>query len=343
MRPSAILSLSLLPLLVVPAASGTARAGDLPASFEADLVYLVVEAADGRTLRLYTDTGGGLFLKQEAVERLGLDTEAAGPDLAREMGADARTTRLPDFVIAAGVPEPSRMEGRMPVMPAGRPSPLPGMSPNDGLLGQAWFANRTWTWDYGGQHLRLEPPEWRPATDMRSVPLGFKTDAQGVRLTSFPRIDVVIDGDTVPLLLDTGATTVLAPHALEAMGDDLPAQRATSMISDSLFRAWRTAHPDWKVIEAAQAGTGSAMIEVPEVEIAGWRVGPVWFTHREDTNFHDFMSGLMDARVEGALGGNAFRHFVMTVDYPDAVAYFRCPGCNAPAEADPPATPPPGP
>jgi len=60
------------------------------------------------------------------------------------------------------------------------------------------------------------------------------------------------------------------------------------------------------------------------VEIAGSRIGPVWFTHRPDAAFHDMMSSMMDARVEGAIGGNVFRHFVMTVDYPGAAAYFRC-------------------
>lgn len=321
--------LSFLSMLSIPSLSTAAQTGDLPARFEAGLVYLVVEADDGRTLRLYTDTGGGLFLKQKAVERLGLDSEAVDPALAREMGPDARTTRLPDFLAAAGVPEPAGTGDIIPIMPAMHSQSLPGMREDDGMLGQAWFADRIWTWDYRGRRFRVEAPDWHAPADMRSLPLGFKTDEAGVRLTSFPRIDIVIDGDSVPLLLDTGAMTVLTPQALEALDDGLPAQRATSMISDSLFRAWREAHPGWRVIEAAQAGTGSAMIEVPEVEIAGWRVGPVWFTHRDDTNFHDFMSGMMDARVEGALGGNAFRHFVMTVDYPAARVWFRCTGTCA--------------
>ena len=33
---------------------------------------------------------------------------------------------------------------------------------------------------------------------------------------------------------------------------------------------------------------------------------------------------MTDKRVEGAIGGDAFRHFEMTIDYPKAVAYFRC-------------------
>lgn len=117
---------------------------------------------------------------------------------------------------------------------------------------------------------------------------------------------------------------MLTPSALAQLGDGGPAQRATSMIADSVFQAWRRDHPDWRVIEQAQAGTGSAMIEVPWVELAGWRVGPVWFTHRPDANFHEFMSSMMAARVEGALGGNALGHFTMTIDYPRSQAWFRC-------------------
>src|SRR5690606_32623407 len=120
------------------------------------------------------------------------------------------------------------------------------------------------------------------------------------------------------------ATTMLTPAALGALDDSGPAERATSMITDDVFQAWRKAHPEWRVIEKAQAGTGSDMIEVPEVGIAGVTVGPVWFTHRPNANFHAMMSSMMDRQVEGAMGGNAFRHFVMTVDYPGAVAYFRC-------------------
>ena len=61
------------------------------------------------------------------------------------------------------------------------------------------------------------------------------------------------------------------------------------MIADVQFKAWRSAHPDWRVIEDAQDGTHAAMIEVPSVEIAGHAIGPVWFTWRPDRNFHEFM------------------------------------------------------
>jgi hypothetical protein len=106
--------------------------------------------------------------------------------------------------------------------------------------------------------------------------------------------------------------------------DGEPAHRATSMIVDSRFQAWRKKHPGWRVIEAAQEGSNAAMIEVPEVGLGGATVGPVWFTWRPDKNFHEYMSGMMDGKVEGAIGGNALSHFAMTVDYPGKAAYFRC-------------------
>jgi hypothetical protein len=35
------------------------------------------------------------------------------------------------------------------------------------------------------------------------------------------------------------------------------------------------------------------------------------------------MSQWMDKKIEGALGGNGLCHFRVTVDYPNAVAYFE--------------------
>jgi hypothetical protein len=137
---------------------------------------------------------------------------------------------------------------------------------------------------------------------------------------------VHIDGKPIDLLLDTGATTVLTASALASIADKLPATHAASFIADSQFKSWHNAHPEWRVIENAQDGakTPVSMIEVPDVEIAGARVGPVRFNWRSERAFHEYMSRVIDKQVEGALGGNALDHFVMTIDCPGAAAYFRC-------------------
>lgn len=312
-------------LLVLGAAGVAANtpAHVLPTSFEADRVYVVPETTDGKRLRLYTDTGGGQFLTESAVKRLGLRiTPAPEPESADESGDGGQFAAFPEQRSDRSIPLPSDAD-RFWVMPAEMVRKQ-GFDIGDGLLGQAWFDGHVWTWDYPGERLTLEGSDWTPSRTATRVALGFRTGEEGKRETGFPRMTIHVDGKPIDVLLDTGATTTLTPAALKVLADGGPADRATSMIVDTQFKAWQKAHPDWRVIEGAQAGTHSAMIEVPAVEIGGATVGPVWFTHRPDTNFHDYMSGMMDARVEGAIGGNALGHFVMTIDYPGAAAYFRC-------------------
>src|SRR3546814_16943526 len=66
-----------------------------------------------------------------------------------------------------------------------------------------------------------------------------------------------------------------------------------------------------------------AMIQVPAIEIAGYRTGPAWFSARPDTAFHEYMAQWMDQPVDGALGGETFRGFRSTVDYRAETAVFE--------------------
>ena len=123
-----------------------------------------------------------------------------------------------------------------------------------------------------------------------------------------------------PVLLDTGATTVLPTEAQKIIGG--PKLRAASMIVTEQITQWRKFHPDWPVIEHGQGGTGSLMIRVPDIRIAGYQVGPVWFTSRPNDNFRKDMSSSMSGPVEGAIGGNALHSLKMTVDYVHGYAVF---------------------
>lgn len=325
----------MLAFLVLSAASA-ASSVELPARFEADLVYVEPTLPDGHALSFYTDTGGGYFIREASAANAKLALQPATAELREETGnPDARVAVL------AGIGMPMPEDGVMPVMPAGGPGGLPGAREVDGMFGAPWFAGHVWRWDFAAKRLIVDAPAPAATQDRHGIAVGFKQLPGREAPLAYPRIDVTIDGRTLPMLLDTGAMTVLTPEALKALGDDGPAQRATSMITDNVFNAWHAAHPDWRVIEAAQAGTGAAMIEVPEVEIAGWRVGPVWFTYRPDANFHRFMSQFTDVRIEGAIGNNVFREFTMTVDYPGGRATFDCTGRCRDAAA--PATPPPAP
>jgi hypothetical protein len=61
-----------------------------------------------------------------------------------------------------------------------------------------------------------------------------------------------------------------------------------------------------------------------KLSVGGYSVGPVSFTARPDKNF-DRISQWMGKTVHGALGGSAFKFFRITVDYPNATAYFEKP------------------
>ncbi|MFL6196014.1 MAG: hypothetical protein ACJ75H_17675 [Thermoanaerobaculia bacterium] len=294
---------------------------ELPGRYDQDRFVVTPMSKTGQPLSLFTDTGGGLFLTEAAVKRLALPKQSVGQDANR-----IDFIELPAFQAEAAIPPPLGNSGHVFIMPerAGKHGPIDGM---DGMLGQAWFSGRVWTFDYPGRRLL-----WRPAGDVPAVEpthrvsLGFQADKDGKRQADFPRITATIDGQALDLLFDTGATVSLSPQALEKLADKGPAQRGTSFIAATHFDRWRQKHPDWRVIEDADVGIQKQpMIEVPAVTVAGYTVGPVWFTRREDANFHEFMSQWMDKQVEGALGGSALKYFRVTVDYPKAVAVFEKP------------------
>jgi hypothetical protein len=205
--------------------------------------------------------------------------------------------------------------------------PISFAAGTDGLLGREWFAGRVWTFDYPRHQLLLRSAgDLPPHSPKHRVALGFQTDSAGRRIVNFPRIRVLIDGDSLDLLFDTGAMTALTDSAHAALADGRPSRRASSFVIQSVFDRWRKHHPRWEVIEGAdQLGDLTfPMIKVPDVEVGGFRVGPVWFTARPDQNFVRF-SLWMDRPIMGALGGSALQYVQVTIDYPGSVAVFARP------------------
>jgi len=286
----------------------------------ADRFFVEPITTSGARLLLYTDTGGGLFLTRGAVERLGLPTEQVTDDEGLSEGV-----KLPPFKPEASIPPITVLGGHLGV--ASKDKNGCQRESSDGMLGQAWFKDRTWTFDYPGRKLLLRVTGDLPAHDVsHQVSLGFRMNVAGMRGANFPRIQAQIDGETVDLLFDTGATVNLTDQAAAALADGGPLARATSFIVQSTFDRWQKAHPEWRVIEGADlCAHGEPMIELPRITVAGYEVGPVWFVRRPDTNFHEWMSQWMDKRVDGALGGSALHDFRVSVDYPSAVGVFERP------------------
>ena len=286
----------------------------LPVRYEEHRFFVEPVTTSGQKLLFFTDSGGGLFIYKDAAEKLA----------SVKTGKDGNEPiDFPAFKTGFSIPVPLGSDGKLYVLD--RTPNAPNLGDSQGMLGQAWFGGRIWTFDYPGKKLILwdKSPEIFKKKSSKPVTFGFKTDENNKRALNFPRIQVEIDGEVFELLFDTGATTFLTKEVLEALKDGGKEERATSFITNTTFEKWRKKHPEWRVIEKAEKTTGEAMIEVPEIKIAGYTVGPVWFTRRADKNFHEFMSKFMDKQVEGAIGGNALRHFRITVDYPQARAIFE--------------------
>ena len=314
-----------------PARLATAPPVELPARYEEGRFYVAPVTASGETLLFYTDSGGGTNLILAPVaERLGL-----GRETIEEEGQKMEVVAFPALSPGSLFPLPSPRGpagGKLLVAPyEGEarqmfPPGADGRPRASGFLGQWWFADRVWTFDYPGRHLLLRSPgDVPPHSPEHAATLGFQTGADGRRTSQFGRIQAEIDGETLDFLFDTGATTTLTAEALAAVGDGRPAERAASFLTASSFGRWHGKHPDWRVIEKAEKGSGEAMIEVPAVRVGGYTVGPVWFTRRPDRNFHVYMFQWMDRPPEGALGGSALQYLRVTVDYPHAVAIFEKP------------------
>jgi hypothetical protein len=287
----------------------------LPSEFRHDRVFVVPEIK-GRRIAFYTDTGGGWnAIRRGLVEPLGLTIESVEAD-----GSSMDMTAFPGFDTGSGIPDaPRYMRGRLSVADDDQLKHW-----GDGFLGGRWFADRVWEFDYPRRRLHLLTSWTPPKKSSHRLSLGFHTDANGARTMHFPSMRVQVDGEDLDMLLDTGATATLSDSAAPTFGLEPGTAIGTSFIIHSVFVRWTERHPDWRVLDAADAigGNRMRMIEVPEIVIAGHRVGPVWFAERPDNAFRKYMASMMDRPTSGAIGGSAFRYLRMIVDYPGAAAYF---------------------
>ena len=215
----------------------------------------------GDTLGLILDSGGGInMLWSEAAARLRLPMDSVRTPA--EDGEPAQTVGVvpyPQFAPHDSIPSAEQvMIGRRLFVP-NRIEIRDSLAAPDGFLGRFWFRDHIWVLDYLAGTLSVYPPGAAPLpAGQHQVPLGFAHNAVGHRTTHFPRIRVMIAGDSIDMLFDTGATLSLTQSALTALADATPSARGGSFISRAVFDRWRTAHPDWRVIEHADSTGGSA-------------------------------------------------------------------------------------
>jgi len=295
----------------------SATAESVPVEYQHDRIFVRTEAPDGSLVSFFTDSGGGFNAVTESMaHRLSL-TEVSTVSID---GEERSLVEFPTFLELAGIPPPAAerwLNGGLVVVSDAKLE-------EHGLLGSRWFEGKIWYFDYSEGTLRSSTG-LALDSEYQSTSIGFRSDEDGVRDLSFPRISIVVEGETLDMLLDTGATARLTDSSADAFGLPPGTRVGTSYISKPIFNSWMQQNPDWKVVDKGEDVTGHIfpMIEVPEVTIAGITVGPVWFVQRPEGTFEEWISQMTDSQVVGAVGGSLFRYFRMVIDYPDATAYFQ--------------------
>ena len=303
----------------------------VPTVYEAGHFYATPTTRDGKSVRILFDTGAGgsnYFITRDAAARLKLKASSC---TAAPHSADSQITFVarPDYVTGAALPRATDHCGDVLVI-----AKPPGFDNADGIAGGRYLEGRIWTFDYPAHELRVEDDHWRPSLTTHSTKLGIQRDAAGALVSAYPRVTIDVDGAPIDVLLDTGATAQPTQAAQALM--KIPTVNGlgvASYITRSIMNRWHAAHPEWPMVNAADAfdkRSATRAIQVPDVVIAGWVVGPIWFTERADANFESFMSAYMDRTVHGAVGANVLDAFVMTLDYRKSKAWLACPAdCRA--------------
>jgi hypothetical protein len=290
----------------------------IPTRYAGDRFFAKVITIRGDSLLLFIDSGGGgYWVTKHALDRMGMK----GNFEAIEDGDSIFSgERIPTFRPNASIPFPLGVPDS--TMFAVRTSEMLRQMENaDGQLGHKWFAGRVWVSDYPKHQLsyfETSPPA-RPF-DLHTIPMTLKNPMA----QNFPRIQVNVAGDTVDMLLDTGATSEFSPAAIAVMGDGPPI-RASAFVATRLWDRWRKAHPDWRILSGAEVPSRADVIEVPTVNIAGYDVGPIWFAKRPNRAYDGMMSPLMDKPILASIGGQAFKSFRITMDYPNQRVTFEKP------------------
>ena len=272
-------------------------------------------------MRLYTDSGGGRFpfLYDDTAKKLGLKVVG----LKKDDGVQVGSTTLPDSFEKQNIPLSQEWIGRTRVFTYDSKS---GAEVNairfilgDGFFGATFFDGKVWKFNYpNGQLSRCTGLQ---TAGYSVVPMYFKT-TNGKRDTSQPRVEMEVNGEKIPVLFDTGATSFYSDEAVMLIRPKR-AFTASSFIRSSVAAKWRKAYPSWRTVKAGDKFGKMDLIEVPEIKFAGYSVGPLWLALRKDEIYDKYSEEIMDSRIDGAIGGNLFSSLEMIADYPGAKLYVR--------------------
>lgn len=188
------------------------------------------------------------------------------------------------------------------------------------FLGQDFFMNKSWTFDYVNKKVYVNTPIKKSELNrLNTQKIGLKKNKHGINRFGHARFKIEVEGETIDVLFDTGATSILSEDGKHLLKCD-KTSIGISFIAESIFNKWRNKHPGWKYYP--NADLSEDIIEVPCIKICDYVIGPVLFSKRPDENWSEGMNSTMDSIVKGAIGGNVLKPFKVTIDYNSELILF---------------------
>ena len=297
--------------------------------------YLKIAVVGGDTILAYCDTGGGISML--------FPNYNTNPKVNSKIKLGIFKGLLPmnyilfdDIVVDTNIPKPIPLRKRIirnPIKMVKIPylliPPLDKelkmaieIQPEIGaFFGQDFFMNKSWTIDYLQKNVWVNTPLNKTEIELANVQkIGFQKNKNQENIFGHPSMIIEVDGDTIDVLFDTGATSILTENGKNLFATTKKSL-GSSFIAASIFQKWRERHPEWKYYPKAE-WLGD-MIEVPKIKIGGYEVGPVLFSQRPDEVWSEGMVATMDKVVKGAIGGSALKYFSVTIDYNSALIRFK--------------------
>jgi hypothetical protein len=281
----------------------------LPGTVSGNVVILTPEDAARRQIRILVDSGGYDLIESDAATRLGLARSEI------ELGGKKRETSAFPVWSVPSLPAPATTQWLV-----ARPGALhDGFAPAlDATFGPSWMLDHTIAVDY--PHQTIESV----AAPNTGTPVPVTVGVGRAALPSLPptalvTIDVSVAGESLTMLLDTGATARVRDSVKLLMPDAEPVHQVC-LIETSVLEKWRRTHPSWTYAQAAfdvagdTEGAASPAILVPELRIGSRLALPTWFIARRDASTFAAVSKQMRKTVVGDLGGDALRRWRVTFD-----------------------------
>jgi hypothetical protein len=311
-------------------------ATQLPSQFiDGERFYLKIAVVGGDTILAYCDTGGGSSMLFPNYNK--------NPTVNSKIKLAIFKALLPmnyilfdDLVVDNKFPKPVPLRKKVlrnPISIVKTPyliiPPLDkelkmaiNAQPEIGaFFGQDFFMYKSWTIDYIQKNVWVNTPLNKTEIEFANVQkIGFKKNKNQENIFGHPSMIIEVDGDTIDMLFDTGATSILTETGKKDF-ETTKESFGSSFIAASIFQKWRDKHPEWKYYPKAE-WLGD-MIEVPKIKIGGHEVGPVLFSQRPDEVWSEGMIASMDKVVKGAIGGSALKYFKVTIDYNSELIRFE--------------------